>query len=167
MATGISRRSTLAGAAVAGAGVPLLAACGDDGGTATTASDSSTPTSSAPSPTPSETPEPTPEPTPDPSTSETPVPGLVAAADVPVGGGTVLADDGVVVVQPTKGEFKGFSSSCTHQGCAVGSVTGGTINCPCHGSTFSIVDGSVTGGPATAPLPAVRVREQGGQIVRA
>lgn len=163
MAAGISRRATLAGAAVAG--VPLLAACGDDGGTPTaTDSTSASPTSS---PTPSGTPSETGEPADDPTRSAKPAQGLVAAADVPVGGGTVLADDGVVVVQPTKGEFKGFSSTCTHQGCAVASVRGGTITCPCHGSSFSIEDGSVRGGPATAPLPSVRVEVRGGQVVRA
>ncbi|MBA3264798.1 MAG: Rieske (2Fe-2S) protein, partial [Nocardioidaceae bacterium] len=31
-------------------------------------------------------------------------------------------------------------------------VADGTINCPCHGSTFSIEDGSVVSGPATEPL---------------
>lgn len=153
MAARVSRRTALAGTA----GVPLLAACGDDGGT---------PTAVDPTPTPTPAPDPT-SASPDPTKTAKPVQGLVAAADVPVGGGTVLADDGVVVVQPTEGEFKGFSSNCTHQGCAVGSVQGGTINCPCHGSSFSIEDGSVTAGPATAPLPAVEVAVRAGQVVRA
>ncbi len=42
------------------------------------------------------------------------------------------------------------NSMCTHQGCSV-NWEADTFACPCHGSTFS-PDGSVTAGPATAPL---------------
>ena len=78
---------------------------------------------------------------------------LAAVADVPVGGGVVLADRDVVVTQPVSGTFKAFSATCTHQGCAVSEVANGTINCPCHGSRFTVADGSVAAGPATKPLP--------------
>jgi Rieske Fe-S protein len=36
-------------------------------------------------------------------------------------------------------------------------VSGGTIRCPCHGSQYSIADGSVVNGPAPRPLPAKQV----------
>jgi Rieske Fe-S protein len=62
----------------------------------------------------------------------------VLAATSDVGGGVILADRGVVVTQRSSGEFKGFSATCTHQGCTVSSVSNGTINCACHGSRFSI-----------------------------
>jgi Rieske Fe-S protein len=90
---------------------------------------------------------------------------LAATADVPVGGGVI--GGGVVVTQPTEGEFRGFSSTCTHQGCTVASVTDGVISCPCHGSRFSAEDGSVENGPATAPLPEVAVSVESGNVVRA
>ena len=51
------------------------------------------------------------------------------------------ADQNVVVTQPTQGTFEGFSATCTHQGCQLATVAGGTINCGCHGSQFSITDG--------------------------
>jgi Rieske Fe-S protein len=92
---------------------------------------------------------------------------LVALSDVPVGGGKILADKGIVITQPTAGTVKAFSTVCTHQGCAVSKVAGGTINCPCHGSKFAIADGSVAGGPAPRPLPPVAVTVQDGQVVRA
>jgi Rieske Fe-S protein len=92
---------------------------------------------------------------------------LTKSADVPVGGGQILKDQKIVVTQPTAGQFRGFSSTCTHQGCDVASVEGGTINCACHGSKFAIADGSVVGGPAPSPLPARNVRVEGDSIVLA
>ncbi|MFF8969158.1 Rieske (2Fe-2S) protein [Streptomyces sp. NPDC014995] len=89
---------------------------------------------------------------------------LARTADIPVGGGKIFKDEKVVVTQPTKGDFKAFSAVCTHQGCTVGSVADGTINCPCHRSSFRIADGSVTGGPATTPLPAERITVEGDSI---
>jgi Rieske Fe-S protein len=73
----------------------------------------------------------------------------------------------VVVTQPTAGSFKAFTAVCTHQGCTVGSVSGGAIHCPCHGSAFSIKDGSVVNGPATQPLAAVSIKVEGTSIVKA
>jgi Rieske Fe-S protein len=92
---------------------------------------------------------------------------LVAASEVPVGGGVIVADAKVVVTQPTEGEFKAFSSTCTHQGCQVSSVSTEAIGCACHGSRFSLSDGAVLGGPATAPLPEVAVALDGDEVVLA
>jgi Rieske Fe-S protein len=39
-----------------------------------------------------------------------------------------------------------------------------TINCNCHGSKFSITDGSVVNGPATKPLPARTVTVTGDSV---
>ncbi|WP_438294591.1 Rieske (2Fe-2S) protein [Streptomyces sp. HUAS TT7] len=82
---------------------------------------------------------------------------LAKTSDIPVGGGKVFAEQKVVVTQPEAGTFKGFSAICTHQGCTVSSVSGGTINCPCHGSKYRIADASVTNGPAQRPLPAQQI----------
>jgi Rieske Fe-S protein len=92
---------------------------------------------------------------------------LTSTADVPVGGGAIFADRQVVVTQPTAGEFKAFSSICTHEGCTVSQVAGGTINCPCHGSKFAVADGSVVHGPATSPLPAKNIQVEGNSILLA
>ena len=91
---------------------------------------------------------------------------LASTSDVPVGGGKILTDKKVVLTQPKSGEFHGFSATCTHAGCTVGSVSGGTINCPCHGSKFNITTGAVVNGPAPSPLPAVSIKVQGTSIVQ-
>jgi Rieske Fe-S protein len=92
---------------------------------------------------------------------------LASTSDVPVGGGKILTDKKIVLTQPKSGEFHGFSAVCTHAGCIVGSVSDGTINCPCHGSRFSVTNGAVVNGPATSPLPPVNVKVQGTSIVQA
>ncbi|MFI6052094.1 Rieske (2Fe-2S) protein [Streptomyces violascens] len=90
---------------------------------------------------------------------------LAKTSDIPVGGGTVFAAQKVVVTQPSAGTFKAFSAICTHQGCTVSSVSGGTINCPCHGSKFRIADASVANGPAERPLPAQQITVENGSIM--
>lgn len=149
----LSRRHALTGAATIGLGLPLLSACGDDaaetGGDPTPSpSPSSTPTSESPGAPPS---------------NAKPAAGIVSTAEVPVGSGIVVIDSQVVITQPAKGEFKAFSVTCTHAGCPVNEVTE-TINCPCHGSTFSITDGSPTGGPASSPLEEIAISVDGDQI---
>jgi Rieske Fe-S protein len=154
-----NRRAVLRGAAVAGlAGVsaPLLAACGDGGETA-----SSTPSSSAPTSAPAGTPSASGAP------SATTGGGSVlgATADIPVGGGMVYPDAKIVVTQPVKGQFKGFTAVCTHAGCVVAQVKDNTINCGCHGSKYNATDGSVVNGPAPSALAPVAVAVQGGNVV--
>jgi Rieske Fe-S protein len=91
---------------------------------------------------------------------------LASTADIPVGGGKVITDKRIVITQPQAGSFHAFTAICTHQGCIVNAVSGGTINCPCHGSRYSIVNGSVVQGPAPLPLAAVSIKVQGTSIVQ-
>lgn len=83
---------------------------------------------------------------------------LGSASDIPVGGGKVFGDAGVVITQPEEGMLRAFSAECTHRGCTVEKVANGTINCGCHGSRFAIEDGSVARGPAKEPLPKKQVQ---------
>jgi nitrite reductase/ring-hydroxylating ferredoxin subunit len=91
---------------------------------------------------------------------------LAAAADVPLGGALKATEQGftAVLTQPSEGEFKAFSSACTHQGCTL-NVQGAEIVCPCHSSKFSPEDGSVQGGPAPEPLPEYAVSVSGGRLL--
>jgi Rieske Fe-S protein len=94
-------------------------------------------------------------------------PALALTSEVPVGGGKILTDKKIVITQPRAGSFEAFTAVCTHQGCIVSSVSGGTINCPCHGSKFSVTNGSVVAGPAPSPLAPVSIKVQGTSIVQA
>lgn len=89
---------------------------------------------------------------------------LGSTADVPVGGGKVYISPAVVVTQPTAGTFRAFSSRCPHAGCPVTEVSDGAISCPCHGSEFSITDGSVTRPPAPTGLAPIAITTEGGRI---
>ena len=84
-------------------------------------------------------------------------------ADIPVGSGKIFPDIQAVITQPKAGEFKAFSSICTHQQCPVAEVTD-TINCNCHGSKYSITDGSVVNPPAPEPLAAKTVTVDGDNL---
>jgi Rieske Fe-S protein len=86
---------------------------------------------------------------------------IAKTSDVPVGSGVIVGD--VVITQPVAGDFKGFSSRCTHRGCAVNKIADGTINCPCHGSKFNL-DGTVVHGPATQPLETRAISVTGDSI---
>ena len=92
---------------------------------------------------------------------------LASTAEIPVGGGKILTDKKIVITQPQAGSFHAFTAICTHLGCIVNTVSGGTINCPCHGSKYSIVNGSVVNGPAPLPLAAVSIKVQGTSIIQA
>ncbi|ANH39844.1 Cytochrome b6-f complex iron-sulfur subunit 1 [Nocardioides dokdonensis FR1436] len=137
----VSRRHALGGAAGLGLGLPLLAACGGDGSTATD------PAPASPAASPGEV--------------------LTSTGDVPVGSGVILADAEVVVTQPTEGEFKAWTNVCTHQGCALESISPEGIRCPCHGSVFDVATGEPTAGPASSSLTEVLLNVDGDEITLA
>ena len=95
------------------------------------------------------------------------VAALATTAEVPEGGGKIIDGKNIVLTQPQAGSFKAFTAVCTHQGCIVNQISNGTIDCPCHGSKFSIKDGSVVNGPATSPLAAIPIKLEGTSIVQA
>lgn len=150
----VTRRRFTATAS-AGLALPVLASCGSDD-TGTASDDSSSETTSTPSSN---------------GNGGGGAAGggaaLASTSDIPVGGCAVFESEKVVVTQPTEGDFKAFSSTCTHQGCAVSASTEGEIPCNCHGSRFSLEDGSVLNGPATSPLGEVAITVDGDSITLA
>lgn len=155
MNASIDRRRALAGVTAVTLGLPVLAACGSD--EPETATDPTSPaTSSDPAGTDTESPA-------EAGASET----IGVTSDIPVGGCSVFSEQKCVVTQPSEGTFKAFSSVCSHQGCTVSASTDGVIPCGCHGSEFSIEDGSVIQGPATSPLSEVAITVDGDSITLA
>ncbi len=146
-----SRRAVMGGVVGLGVGVPLLAACGSDdssdsgdsGGSGGSGDSGSSDSGSG---------------------GTTSSGALAKTSEVPVGGGKIYKAEKVVVTQPTSGEFKAFSAVCTHQGCIVAEVAKDEIDCNCHGSKFSIADGSVINGPASKPLEELKVTVSGEEI---
>lgn len=132
-----TRRTVLASAGMAGVGAVTLAGCGAAEDAARDAVSSAS------------------------SAAEGAIRDAIGKATIPVGGGKVFSEQKVVVTQPTAGDFKAFNAVCTHQGCVVATVEGGTINCACHGSKYDIATGEVRNGPATKPLSAKKVSISG------
>ena len=156
-------RRTVAGIATVGVALPVLAACNGPEGS-DVATDPNTPSPSS-TPTASGSAEASPRESAGESTGG--ADAFAQTSDIEVGGGTIFPEDQVVITQPSDGEFKCFSAVCTHQGCIVSSVSDGSINCECHGSAFSIADGSVVTGPATSPLGEQSITVKGDAITLA
>jgi Rieske Fe-S protein len=91
-------------------------------------------------------------------------PVVVPIAGIAVGGGVIPADSGVVVTQPTAGNYKAFTSTCTHAGCTVNQVQNNQIICPCHQSVYSAETGAVLDGPAPLPLTELTATISGANI---
>jgi nitrite reductase/ring-hydroxylating ferredoxin subunit len=75
-------------------------------------------------------------------------------------------DGGRVLVAKRDERIYAIAEVCSHLGgpLAEGKFEGCTVQCPWHGSRFSIEDGSVIDGPATYAQPALDVRVRDGQI---
>lgn len=66
------------------------------------------------------------------------------------------------------GDFAAYSAVCTHQGRTVAySGSGGTLDCPCHGSVFDpATGGEVLQGSDERPLPEILVEVRDGEVRR-
>jgi Rieske Fe-S protein len=71
-----------------------------------------------------------------------------------------------VTVDKAKIYLTAYSLSCTHQGCKIGAQDKDHVmGCPCHGSAFSVSDGSVTKGPAKKPLLGIKLEVKDGAVM--
>ncbi len=148
------RRALLA--AACGTCAAALAGCSTYGRPVAAPAPAAAPAPTSPAPTGAEATGATGEPLP---------PDAIPVAGIPVGGGTIFADRDLVVTQPEAGEYRAFSATCTHQGCAVTEVADGGIVCACHGSVFSASDGSPQAGPATTALAERNITVRDGAVV--
>ena len=71
-----------------------------------------------------------------------------------------------ILLARVNGQVYALGNTCTHWGCALseGHLEDTSIVCHCHGSRFSLRDGSVIDGPASSPEISFDVRERNGQI---
>jgi len=158
----LKRRTVLRGTALGAVAAPVLAACGED-----SPASSGTPGGGGFTP---------------PTPTETPTDGKPAAevlattGDIAVGKAIFIdsanvpgdaVPNGIVVTQPTAGEFHAFSRDCTHNHCAVADIRDGKLHCPCHDSLYDMATGANVSGPAPAPLTEVPIKVKGKNIVRA
>jgi len=78
----------------------------------------------------------------------------------------VVVDETPVLLVRDNERIFAIHDRCSHRGCSLsqGELEGEQIVCACHGSRFDLKDGSVKGGPASAPQPAFQVRDRDGVI---
>ncbi|HTX32920.1 MAG TPA: Rieske 2Fe-2S domain-containing protein [Solirubrobacteraceae bacterium] len=78
----------------------------------------------------------------------------------------VVVDDTPVLLLRQGENIYAIHDRCSHRGCSLsdGEVEGDEVVCSCHGSRFSLRDGAVKHGPATASQPAFQVRVEDGRI---
>jgi Rieske Fe-S protein len=72
----------------------------------------------------------------------------------------------LAVTRLSETEVVAVSRICTHESCTVNLPTGsgGTLDCPCHGSRFR-TNGQLVNGPAARPLFQFPARIQGNEVV--
>ena len=92
----------------------------------------------------------------------------IESSDLPEGSpkSVTVGDTPVLLVRHRK-HVHAMHDRCSHRGCSLaetGELDGETIQCGCHGSRFSLRDGSVERGPATAGQPSYEVRESDGKV---
>lgn len=90
--------------------------------------------------------------------------GGLSTSDVPVGSAYIEPNGDYVIIQPQAGQFRAFSRVCPHAGCLVDKIEGSEIVCPCHGSRYSVADGSRVSGPTPTGLTEVPVRVDGSKL---
>jgi nitrite reductase/ring-hydroxylating ferredoxin subunit/uncharacterized membrane protein len=78
----------------------------------------------------------------------------------------VVVDETPVLLLRDGESIYAIHDRCSHRGCSLsdGDLEGDEVICGCHGSRFSLRDGAVRHGPATAAQPAFQVRVQDGRV---
>lgn len=71
-----------------------------------------------------------------------------------------------ILVRTTETDYVAYSRLCTHNSCPVfWRPEDNVFACPCHGGMFSITNGAVLQGPPPRPLPRIRLKIQGNDIL--
>lgn len=92
---------------------------------------------------------------------------IADATDLSKGQARAFALEGRKVLVFSDGTgIHALENACTHAGGPLdeGTVAGGIVTCPWHGSRFRLTDGAVCGGPATQPQLRLEARVKAGKI---
>ena len=142
-----TRRDVLRGAAtltIAGASVTVLSGCGGGSGGSAASSTVVAPTLT--------------------DESKAAIAAAVTSGKVPVGKSAILPV-GIIVSQPTAGQYVALSSICPHAGGKVTEVSDrGFLRCPLHGSEFDPATGEVKIGPSNKPLGTQKISVNGDTV---
>ena len=98
-------------------------------------------------------------------------PRVVAqVGEIPVGGSKIFTYptdvEPCILLRPASGTYVAYSRLCTHASCPIFYQAGeDRLNCPCHGGSFSVADGSVLAGPPPRPLPRILIESRGSDLV--
>jgi len=92
---------------------------------------------------------------------------VMDASELPDGEARKVSVSGVDVLLFRRGDrILALANRCTHRGGPLhkGKVEGMEVRCPWHHSTFSLEDGGIIQGPATAPQPVFETRIENGKL---
>jgi nitrite reductase/ring-hydroxylating ferredoxin subunit/uncharacterized membrane protein len=92
---------------------------------------------------------------------------MLTEAELEEGKATTFEVEGVdIMLTRHGGRVCALGNRCTHAGGPLneGTIETGTVQCPWHGSVFSLEDGTVKRGPARAPQPAYETRVIDGRV---
>jgi len=72
-----------------------------------------------------------------------------------------------IVVFNLEGKFYAIANRCTHMSCMLsdGTLKGGNVTCPCHGSIFDVTTGTAIKGPAKKPEPTYQTKIEAEQVL--
>jgi nitrite reductase/ring-hydroxylating ferredoxin subunit/uncharacterized membrane protein len=91
----------------------------------------------------------------------------MAEGDLEEGQPAVATVDGTkVLIVRSGGAIRCIAETCSHLGgpLSEGQIDGDTVQCPWHGSRFSLRDGSVIDGPTVHPQPSFETRVNQGRV---
>lgn len=89
----------------------------------------------------------------------------VQSGQVPVGKAKILSDVGLIVSQPTAGQYVALSTYCPHAGGRVSEISSrGFLRCPLHGSEFDPATGAVKVGPSNQGLGTQKIAVDGDKV---
>ena len=93
-------------------------------------------------------------------------PRVIAGKDeIPQGGSKIFTYptdvEPCILLRPSQDQYVAYSRICTHASCPVFyNSAANRLDCPCHGGSFSVADGSVLQGPPPRPLPRILLEKR-------